>query len=195
MAKVGLVALIDMDGTLCDYQGALVRDLEALRGPADPPLGGEDDSPPWLRARETVIRRQPGWWRTLPRLQLGFDVIAELQALRFEIHVLTKGPVGTPSAWTEKLEWCQQHLPGVPVTITMDKGLVYGKVLVDDYPPYVERWLAWRPRGLVVLPAQPWNRGFHHPNAIRYDGSNLHEIRAALQRVCEVGDPVSSGMF
>ena len=55
------------------------------------------------------------------------------------------------------------------------------------YPELVEfeRWLEWRPRGLVVLPAQPWNHGFSHPNAIRYDGSNLHEIRAALRRLCE----------
>lgn len=188
MAKVGLVALIDMDGTLCDYQGALTRDLESLRSPGDPPLFGDDEAP-WLRARETMIRRQPGWWRELPRLQLGFDILAELQALRFEIHVLTKGPLSTPHAWTEKLEWCQRHLPGVPVTITMDKGLVYGKVLVDDYPPYVQRWLEWRPRGLVILPAQPWNAGFSHPNALRYDGTNLAEIRAALRRLCEVDEP------
>ena len=181
MAKVGLVALIDMDGTLCDYDGALSRDLAALRGPDDPPA--PEDSP-WRRAREALIRRQPGWWRDLPRLQRGFDVYAELAALQFEVHVLTKGPVTAPSAWTEKLEWCERHLPGVPVTITMDKGLVYGKVLVDDWPPYVERWLTWRPRGLVSMPAQPWNAGFSHPSAIRYDGDNLEAVRAALRRLC-----------
>jgi 5'-nucleotidase len=184
MAKAGLVALIDMDGTLCDYQGALSRDLEALRSPHDPAVVDEDEAPAWLRARETVVRRQPGWWRNLPRLQLGFDVLAELRALQFEIHVLTKGPLGTPSAWTEKLEWCQQHLPGVPVTITMDKGLVYGKVLVDDYPPYIQRWLAWRPRGLVIMPAQPWNAGFAHDNVLRYAGDDLDAVREALDRVC-----------
>jgi hypothetical protein len=184
MAKVGLVALVDMDGTLCDYQGSLRRDLEALRSPGDPEVGPDDETPAWLRAREHAVRRQPGWWRTLPPLKLGFDVLAELQALQFEVHVLTKGPAHAPRAWTEKLEWCQHHLPGVPVTITMDKGLVYGKVLVDDWPPYVERWLTWRPRGLVILPAQPWNAGFAHPNALRYDGGNLDEIRAALARLC-----------
>ena len=46
----------------------------------------------------------------------------------------------TPTRVDREAQWCQHHLPGVPVTITMDKGLVYGKVLVDDYPPYVERW-------------------------------------------------------
>lgn len=182
MTKIGLVALVDMDGTLCDYHGAITRDLAGLRSPGDPP---PDEDSPWQRAREAVLRRQPGWWRNLPRLQLGFDVLAELQALQFEVHVLTKGPVSTPGAWTEKLEWCQHHLPGVPVTITMDKGLVYGKVLVDDYPPYVQRWLTWRPRGLVIMPAQPWNAEFHHPNAIRYTGDNLLEIRAALRRLTD----------
>lgn len=182
MKKAGLVALVDMDGTLCDYYGQLTRDLEALRSPADPP---PDADAPWQRAREAAIRRQPGWWRGLPRLPLGFDVLTELQALRFEVHVLTKGPVSAPSAWTEKLEWCQQHLPGVPVTITMDKGLVYGKVLVDDYPPYVLRWLTWRPRGLVVMPAQPWNADFTHPSVLRYDGSDLEAVRVALRRVTE----------
>jgi 5'-nucleotidase len=180
MAKVGLVGLVDMDGTLCDYEGTMARDLAALRAPGEPPAMGDE---PWLRARESAIRRQPGWWRGLPRFQLGFDVLAELQALQFEVHVLTKGPASAPNSWTEKLEWCQQHLPGVPVTITMDKGLVYGKVLVDDWPPYVERWLAWRPRGLVILPAHPHNAGFSHRNAIRYDGDNLDEVRAALQRL------------
>lgn len=178
MAKVGLVGLVDMDGTLCDYDGTMTRDLAALRGPGEPPATGDEG---WLRAREAMIRRQPGWWRGLPRFQLGFDVLAELQARQFEVHVLTKAPASTPSAWSEKLEWCQQHLPGVPVTMTMDKGLVYGKVLVDDWPPYVERWLAWRPRGLVIVPAHAYNAGFSHPNAIRYDGRNLAEVRAALE--------------
>jgi 5'-nucleotidase len=58
-------------------------------------------------------------------------------------------------------------------------------VLVDDWPPYVERWLQWRPRGLVILPAQRWNEGFSHPNALRYDGSNLAQVREALARIRE----------
>jgi 5'-nucleotidase len=186
MQKSELVALVDMDGTLCDYDGAMLRDLERLRSPGDPlVLPDNDDMHPWLRERRDLIRRQPGWWRNLPKLKLGFDVFGELRELGFEVHVLTKGPVSTPSAWTEKLEWCQQHLEGVPVTMTMDKGLVYGKVLVDDWPPYVERWLQWRPRGLVVLPAHPWNEGVSRPNAIRYDGSNLAEVREALERIKE----------
>jgi 5'-nucleotidase len=186
MHKSELVALVDMDGTLCDYQGAMRRDLERLRSAGEPAdFPDDDEAPAWLRERRDLIRRQPGWWRGLPRFELGFDVLGELQELGYEVHVLTKGPLMAPSAWTEKLEWCSQHLPGVPVTITRDKGLVYGKVLVDDWVPYVERWLMWRPRGLVILPAHPWNEGFSHPNALRYDGSNLAQVREALGRIKE----------
>jgi len=57
----------------------------------------------------------------------------------------------------------------VQVTLTEDKGLVYGKVLVDDWPPYIERWLTWRPRGLVIMPARRWNATFTHPQVLRYE--------------------------
>jgi 5'-nucleotidase len=68
------------------------------------------------------------------------------------------------------------------VTITMDKGLVYGKVLVDDYPEYALRWLKWRKRGLVIMPNQPWNQGFEHPQVHRYTGDR-EEIQRVLARV------------
>jgi hypothetical protein len=58
-------------------------------------------------------------------------------------------------------------LPDAQVTITQDKGLVYGKVLFDDWPGYITRWLEWRPRGLVLMLDHSWNQGFQHDNVIR----------------------------
>jgi 5'-nucleotidase len=186
MKRSELVALVDMDGTLCDYEGAMARDLEKIRNPQEPPLKmRESHSDPWLRERVELIRRQPGWWAGLERLKLGFDVLEELRSLEFELHILTKGPAQATSAWTEKLQWCQRHVPDARVTVTMDKGLVYGKVLVDDWPEYIERWLTWRPRGLVIMPAQPWNEDFRHPNVLRYDGRNLDGVKASLRAVKE----------
>lgn len=64
----------------------------------------------------------------------------------------------------------------------MDKGLFYGTVLVDDYPEYMKRWLAWRPRGLGIVPTHPHNADFSHPNVVIYDGSDLafQRVRKAL---------------
>jgi hypothetical protein len=67
------------------------------------------------------------------------------------------------------------------VTITHDKGIVYGAVLVDDWPEYVTSWLEHRPRGLVIMPAHNHNVGFAHSQVVRYDGTNLDEVRTRMQ--------------
>jgi hypothetical protein len=95
--------------------------------------------------------------------------------------ILTQGPKRNAFAWSGKKMWIDKELgEAVDITITRDKGLVYGKVLVDDYPAYIERWLRWRPRGLAIMPANDANKAFSHPQVIRYDGTNLAEIRAAM---------------
>jgi hypothetical protein len=60
--------------------------------------------------------------------------------------------------------WCNKHLPGRQITITMDKSLTYGRVLVDDYPDYALGWLEHRPRGLVIMPKSEACKGFSHNN-------------------------------
>jgi 5'-nucleotidase len=85
-------------------------------------------------------------------------------------------------AWKEKLEWCREHLDEkTPVTITENKSLTYGRLLFDDWPEYYRPWLKQRPRGLVVALEHPWNKDETHPRVVRYDGSNLDEIRKAVQ--------------
>ena len=174
-----LVALIDMDGTVADFDGAMRRDLARLQSPQEvsDPSGPDDDrEPPWLKARKKLIKSQPGWWRNLPEYGPGMEITALLRNQGFDLMVLTKAPWGTTQAWTEKVEWCREHLPDVQVTITEDKGLVYGKILVDDWPAYGIRWLTWRPRGLLIVPAQSWNTldkypTHLHPNIFRYTGA------------------------
>jgi len=159
------VALVDLDGTLADFDGAMRAQLVLLDSPQD--VARAIDMPehelygekhPHMKFRRDLVKRQPGFWEGLPVLPLGMSIVEILRRLDYEIHVLSKGPVTTTSAWTEKVHWVQKHLgAGTPITMTHDKGLVYGRVLVDDWPPYIEAWLAYRPRGFVVMPAQPWN--------------------------------------
>ena len=125
-----------------------------------------------MKARRRLIKAQPGFWRDLERLEAGFEILSMLDSLKFRCNILTKGPRKATNAWKEKVEWCMEHVAHMPITISEDKGLVYGKVLVDDWPEYVDRWITWRPRGLVIAVAQPWNADIEKlsPNVIRYTG-------------------------
>ena len=134
-----------------------------------------------------MITSQVGWWLKLKKFQPGFDILDLCKSIGYEIVVLTKGPSTKFSAWSEKVEWCHKYLKDYiqGVTITNDKGLVYGKVLVDDFPEYIEAWLKHRPRGLVIMPAHEFNKDFKHPNVIRYDGTNLQEVAERLKEKYE----------
>lgn len=178
-----IVALFDLDGTLADYDGQLRRDLQHIAGPDDPPIDWlKYGMPEYLDRRRRVITSQPGWFANLPKHEPGFQLLELAEAIGFEVHILTKGPRGNRAAWSEKVQWCDVHVPGRPIHVVSDKSLSYGRVLVDDWPQYFLPWLAWRPRGLVVAPAHPWNEGVDHTNLIRFTGDNLEQVRDRLQR-------------
>ena len=176
------IALIDMDQTLCDYEGAMEKELSKVLGVVGP-VGWHSSE---YKGIVDLIKRNPGFWRTLSKIELGFKIVEMLKEAGFDLHILTKGPYRTTSAWTEKVEWCREHLPGVPVTITEDKSLMYGKILVDDWPEYCERWLKFRPRGLVIMPAYEYNYSFAVNNidkVIRATGYNWDQIEKEIKRV------------
>lgn len=177
------IGLFDMDGSLADYIGALQKDLLRLQAPSEGPI-----SDIWLAekqahisARMNLIKAQIGWWRNLPPIEAGMKVFLAAREMGFINNVLTKGPRNHPNAWQEKVEWCRMHLGReTPVHITEDKGLVYGKFLYDDYPDYCLAWLRHRPRGLVILPVNQFNADFRHPQTVRYDGTNLEQVKQAM---------------
>lgn len=174
------IALVDLDSTIADYDGSMMPKMDDLRSPGEEAFAGRYDGneePPHIEARRKLIQSVPGFWRELKPLATGFRILTELEAIGFIIHVLTKDPKKMPLAWGEKLQWCQQYVPNALVTVTADKSGQYGRVLVDDYPPYFTEWLSVRPRGFVVCVAQPWNLAYapggrlENPQVMRYDHS------------------------
>lgn len=179
------VGLFDMDGSLADYEGALMRDMEMLRSPSEPPFDDpHDESQPHLVARTRLIKSQPGWWLGLAPIKMGWDVYHAALDLGFNNHILTKGPKRYPQAWKEKVEWCHREIgPVADVHVVSDKKLVYGKFLYDDFPEYMLRWLSFRPRGLGIMPVNRHNADFSHPQVIKYTGDNLPFVIKALGSV------------
>lgn len=177
------LALVDMDGTVADLDAALRVELAALASPGESEFQHGDEYPEWLENRRWMIMTQPGFWEALNKIPLGFQIVNVLHDVGFKTHVLTKGPYGKPLAWGEKLSWCRKHLPQSAVTVTEDKSQFYGKILVDDWKPYGMSWLKNRKRGLLIVPAQPWNVGAEtwHPNVFRYSGEHPDRLRAVVQ--------------
>lgn len=177
------IALFDMDGTLCDYEKGLLKKLNEINSPSEPLIQSLTycEKTPHIEARRRLITSSIDFWKDLPKLQLGFDILDIAKNLGYRIMVLTQGPKDKPHAWSGKKIWIDNNIgEDTDITITRDKGLVYGKMLVDDYPEYIEKWLEWRPRGLVIMPASNQNRSYVHKQVIRYDGSNIEEIRNAM---------------
>ena len=177
--------LWDMDGCIADYDGSMGVQLEAIRSPEETWTGrghavAAEENADWMRKRIELVRKVPGFWRNLERLDKGFELIEAAEPFNFENHVLTKGPSQTVNAWSEKAEWCAKHVPGFHIHMSQKKSLVYGKVLVDDWPGYFIPWLEVRPRGLVIAVKWPWNEEYSHPNLVHYDGSNLNEVTDRL---------------
>ena len=185
--KTHRIALFDMDGTLADYERQMRRDLKKLEALDEAQYGLHDrGAPKYFGSRLELIKAQSGWWLSLPKLPLGFDLLRTAEELGFHIQILTMGPHDTPSAWSEKVQWCHKYIDrSVKVTVTEDKSIVYGSLLVDDSPDFILGWLDNHPDGLGVLPAQPLNEGFEHPRAIRYDGTNLEAVQARMKAVLD----------
>lgn len=178
--------LFDMDGSLAAYPEQLLKDLARLRAPEEPELTDVWEAEkrfPHIKERMRLIKAQPNWWFNLPPIENGLRVFREAERIGFQNHILTKGPKAHSAAWTEKHMWCAHHLGGVPVTVTSDKSLVYGKFLYDDFPDYAVSWLQHRPNGLVIMPVNPWNADFTHPRCLKWDGTNWDQVTRALKLV------------
>jgi 5'-nucleotidase len=135
-------------------------------------------------SRRRIVMAAPGFWRNLPPLAVGFELLELVRELGFSVHVVTKGPHDAPAAWGDKVSWCRRHLPGVPVIVTDSKTLVFGHVLIDDWPPYVHDWQQQWPAALAVVPVQPWNEGLPvSPRLLRYDRAHRAEVRDALREL------------
>lgn len=183
------VALIDLDGTLADYDEAMVAGLASLMSPEELVIDRQgigfarDTVPAYLQERERLVRSQPGFYLNLKPLKSGYDVVYLLESMGYQLHVATKSPRhNTAIASKEKIEWCAKNLPNIPVTICGDKSIMGGDLLFDDWPGYLLPWLENNPKGIGLMPDRAWNQNVSHPRLIRvFDNFNSFQLEQTIE--------------
>jgi FMN phosphatase YigB (HAD superfamily) len=185
MSKKKPIALFDLDNTLADFSGAMYRDLLSITDPknvaTEVAYSDSDSDPEWLKNRKSMIKKQPNWWLNLEPIPEGMELLKIAKEIGFKVHICTRGPKTLSDAWAQKVDWCQKHVPDEKLTITFDKSLVYGRVLVDDWPNYTTPWLNVRPRGTVLMPEKFWNSDYKHDRVVKYSLGNMQAAIEALQ--------------
>lgn len=159
------IALIDLDGTLADYDAALeasydeLIDRRELSYSKACSLFGRMTLPKHIWNRCQLIKSKPGWWRSLKVMPVGVEIMLALSQLGYDIHIASRGPKLHPQAWTEKLEWVKANVPlAKAVHLTEDKSRLNADILVDDWPSYCDDWQMANPDGLVIMPAHDYNK-------------------------------------
>lgn len=176
------IALFDLDNSLVNYNDAMLAKLELLRAPTEPITTHVHGMlPDHIFNRKEMISKTPGFWIDLEPIETGMKVLQICRNIGFRIQILTQTPKNKPIAAKEKMEWIHRHIgEDTEFHLTRDKGVVYGRVLYDDYPEYMDSWLKFRPRGLGIMPTFSCNSDYNHPNVIKFDGTNVKEIEQKL---------------
>lgn len=174
-----------MDQTLFDYELVLKREFQKIKHPEEPEIKFKfDENPEYVKNRMDLITKSESFWEDLPKFQLGWDILEIAKKLDYQIMILTQGPRKNPAAWSGKKKCIDKHFgENFDITLTRNKGLIYGKILVDDFPGYIEKWTKWRKNGKVIMPANDFNKDYKHPQVLRYDGSNLKEVEKVFEEM------------
>lgn len=143
------VAFIDMDGSIADYDQAVISQMNLISPPTEPKITELfiNNNSPWRERQRRMISSQEGFWLNLKPIPEGMELVSALENMGYRIVILTKGPSGKNFAWAEKKSWCDEYLPFVDVVVTTCKDVMVGDILYDDWPPYFEAWLDTNPQG------------------------------------------------
>ena len=106
MNKIEDIALFDMDGTLCDYDVAMFKEFEKIRGPEEQQYRPLEDgtAPEHIKRRMELISSREEFWVDMPRLKLGWDILEIAKELGFRNMILTQAPRKEHLALSEKKE-------------------------------------------------------------------------------------------
>lgn len=162
-----LEIIVDLDGVCADFIGAysqtgLVPTYNRLSGES---VGIEDfknwDMKGAVKNPEllTYIFHNPGFFRKLALIDGCSYALQRLMSLGHEIFIATSGC--TPHSFSEKVEWCHEHLPFIPLShicLIHHKSQLHGDVIIDDGAHNARAFRAANPKAAAISMIWPYNR-------------------------------------
>lgn len=182
------IVIVDFIGSICACDDALRQEMcrIALPGDQSEVYTTFENCPDWILARQNLITSLPDFWQNLAPSPIGFDVLRNVEGIGLPIHLSVSRVQDKVELLSSKVAWCKKHIPEIDVLLIEGVTPMYGSVLVSDYMPYWQGWLKNRPRGVVIVPAQPWNVGaeaFDPTRVYRYDRSDIRPLHRILTAV------------
>ena len=157
--------LLDCDGVLADFVGAIRRELRRERLPIEEDqIKHLDLSQSLSKEQMRVVRlieKDPSFCYSIKPYPYARELIAALAGVDYAI--LT-APWTPPNWCDERLSWLEDKL-GVPRDRVIFaagpiKKLVRGNLLVEDSPANIESWQRNNTTGRTVLVRRPWNQPY-----------------------------------
>lgn len=168
---MGIKVFLDMDGVICDFMGALHKELGVEYDPNRYPYAvSKYDIFEDLCARsdgrvsmDNLYRAcdKSSFWSEMAWEKTGKSILSTIfEVVKPEAVTICTSPMANPDAWAGKVSWLNKNLPAIKnITITtapkhhMAKS---GHVLIDDKDSNVEKFVA--AGGAAFLVPQPWNK-------------------------------------
>lgn len=185
--------VIDMDCILADFFGSLWADYHSVTG--EQVL--TDNVTTWEMhgsvSNPTALRdcyHAEGFFRKLEPLPGAVKAINTLIEAGHEVYICT-APC-TPHSAAEKIEWAQQHLPGIPfahIFTGSSKHLLRADVFIDDAPHHATKFKQENPDALVVGISYPYNGPESFENGVSsYDflAPDFKDTEAAWTAILDV---------
>ena len=160
MGDRAMLYIVDMDGTIVDFVGAMVDEHNKISGTN---LSKEDidewDLTPF--GIKTSTWQKPGFFYNLKPFEGAIEVLWKMYQNGNQIWIASDS-MGQNFVETDKTKWIEEHIPFVRgVVFTGRKWELPGDILIDDSPEQLEKF-----SGITIKFNQPYNKHVKADHAV-----------------------------
>ena len=165
--KRQLDIIVDLDGVCADFLGAYSpQGLMPIYNKLSKENVKIEDFRTWdmkeaVKNHEllTYIFHSPGFFRKLQAIDGCGYALRRLIRNGHNVYIATSGC--TPHSFTEKVEWCHEHLPFIPLShicLIHHKSQLHGDVIIDDGAHNARSFRKANPEAAAISMVWPYNK-------------------------------------